>query len=494
MIEAQAAVIVDLKSQCRALRQDLNVSQAEVKRLEQRPTRELLADVNAKLSRERKALRAAERRLVLMEKERSKLRRMLTLASRGYDEAAAAMKEAEDAAKASSTAENKARLRAAEIERDAAAQVALAQSEAAEWMEGALDAVVAAEVEKCGLRTEEQTVQSVRQQAEAGGEFSEPVRTMTGIVMAHECRSGTAIFRPDNASGKGRSQEYRAVVKSVKKSNLLSRTQLWQRSKHLQNEIARVSGGKEAAVAQTAHLINGNLDLFKAALALSRLAPPTPLNLEQWAELGTQVSGCLGEQIRTFFRHHCGNKFPTKAQIFQHYAKSHFAFHTFPYEAVDLVEKKTTLADGSVKVKMVQVSTHGVCGSVTDVGDVLVRVLRHHQAAGNIAYPENIPAGFVPFQLCLDAGAGTTKVILKLNIVKNSDSIKNLVLLAILSKAKDTYAAMAVAFKSVFDDFNQINAEGLWVKVGWRPALPLDHTIELFGAQLEPRLKQMQKQ
>ena len=143
---------------------------------------------------------------------------------------------------------------------------------------------------------------------------------------------------------------------------------------------------------------------------------------------------------------------------------------------------------------MVQVSTHGVCGSVTDVGDVLVRVLRHHQAAGNIAYPENIPAGFVPFQLCLDAGAGTTKVILKLNIVKNSDSIKNLVLLAILSKAKDTYAAMAVAFKSVFDDFNQINAEGLWVKVGWRPALPLDHTIELFGAQLEPRLKQMQKQ
>ena len=51
---------------------------------------------------------------MLMEKERSKLRRMLTLASRGYDEAAAAMKEAEDAAKASSTAENKARLRAAE--------------------------------------------------------------------------------------------------------------------------------------------------------------------------------------------------------------------------------------------------------------------------------------------------------------------------------------------------------------------------------------------
>ena len=95
----------------------------------------------------------------------------------------------------------------------------------------------------------------------------------------------------------------------------------------------------------------------------------------------------------------------------------------------------------------------------------------------------------MPFQLCLDAGAVTTKVILKLNIVKSSDSVKNLILLAILSKAKDTYAAMAVAFKCTFEDFNRINQYGLWVKLAWRPALPLDQKIVLYGPELEPRWK-----
>ena len=114
-----------------------------------------------------------------------------------------------------------------------------------------------------------------------------------------------------------------------------------------------------------------------------------------------------------------------------------------------------------------------------------MRMLKLHQAEGNIAYPENIPPGYVPFQICLDAGAGTTKVILKINIIKNSDSVKNLVLLAILSKAKDTYAAMAVAFESIFDDFNRINMEGLWIKIGWRSALPFEHSVVLFGHELQ---------
>ena len=240
---------------------------------------------------------------------------------------------------------------------------------------------------------------------------------------------------------------------------------------------------------QTTHLVNGNLDFFRAALLESRLAPATPISLDKWAELGTQVSGCLGEQIRTFFRTTCGVKFPTKAQIKAHYGNAHHDFHTFPYEALDYVESKVTSANGTVSTKITKKFTNGVCGSVKSVEDVLVAVLKHHQEAGNIAYPENIPAGFVPFQICLDAGAGTTKVILKLNIVKNSDSIKNLVLLAILSQAKDTHAAMAVAFESVFEDFNRINEHGLWVKMGWRPALPLDHSLELFGPALEPRLR-----
>jgi len=211
------------------------------------------------------------------------------------------------------------------------------------------------------------------------------------------------------------------------------------------------------------------------ALIESRLAPASRVTLEQWAELGTQVSGCMGEQIRTFFRAHCGVQFPTKAQIKEHYGHSHFDFKTFPYEAVERIETKEKQADGTFKIKVTKKFPHGVYGCVRSVEAVLVRMLIYHMENGNIAYPENIPAGWVPFQICLDAGAGTTKVILKINIIKKSDSVKNLVLLAILSKAKDTYV-----FQSIFDDFNRINREGFWIKVGWRPAVPLDGSMQLF--------------
>ena len=68
---------------------------------------------------------------------------------------------------------------------------------------------------------------------------------------------------------------------------------MWQRSKGLMTEINRVSGGGESTCVQTTHLINANLDVFELALNKSRLAPAKPLSLDQWAELGTQVSGCI---------------------------------------------------------------------------------------------------------------------------------------------------------------------------------------------------------
>ena len=489
VIAALAAEIVDLKARNRYLQGELDAERRTTRVLEKRPTREELVDVNQKLAVERKASRAAGRQIAAMKKERTLLRRMLTVADNNFEAAEAALEASKAAAATSKSAELKARAEADARELAAAAQVAAARLEASEWMEEALDEAVAAEVEKRGLLTPQEMLELARQQSR-DGEFTDPIRSITGIVMASECAgSKSTTFRPDNASGKGRVSIYKKVIQSMKKSHLLSSTQLWRRSKDLMAEIHRVGGSAEASVVQTTHLINANNAFFKNALLHSRLAPATPMNLEQWAELGTQVSGCLGDQIRTFFRNTCGNKFPTKSAIKAHYANSHFDFHTFPYEAVDLIESKEKQDDGSIKVKVTKKYTYGVCGSVKSVGDVAVRMLQHHYTNGNIAYPTNIPAGFVPFQICLDAGAGTTKVILKLNIVKNSDSVKNLVLLGILSKAKDTYAAMAVAFKSIFDDFNCINQEGLWVLIGWRPALPLDHSIELFGPDLKLQLR-----
>ena len=84
-------------------------------------------------------------------------------------------------------------MREAAAERDAAAQIALAQLEASEWMEASLDAAVAAEVGKRALRTEEETLAKVRRQAETG-EFSDATRTSAGTVMAKECEGASALF------------------------------------------------------------------------------------------------------------------------------------------------------------------------------------------------------------------------------------------------------------------------------------------------------------
>ena len=153
VIEVQAAVIVELKSKCRALQGELDAARRDIKGLEQRPTKEVLGEVKEKLAEERKARRAAERRVSEMTKERTKLRRMLTLAERGFDEAEAAMEAAQAAEKLATSAKAAAQVRAAEAELQAAAQVVLAQEEAATWMTEALDEAVAAEVEKRGLQT-----------------------------------------------------------------------------------------------------------------------------------------------------------------------------------------------------------------------------------------------------------------------------------------------------------------------------------------------------
>ena len=129
IIAAQAADIVAWKSRCRQLQGELDGATRAVRSLEQRPTQEKLTQVMAQLSDERKALRAAQRKIALMTKEQTKLRRKLTCAEKGFDEAERACQAAVEEAKGVKSAAAKAAVRAATVERDAAAQVALAQAE-----------------------------------------------------------------------------------------------------------------------------------------------------------------------------------------------------------------------------------------------------------------------------------------------------------------------------------------------------------------------------
>jgi hypothetical protein len=105
---------------------------------------------------------------------------------------------------------------------------------------------------------------------------------------------------------------------------------------------------------------------------------------------------------------------------------------------------------------------------VKDLKAVLKSVVRKLAAKRKLGWPANVPANIIPFSLQIDAGGGTTKVVLKLIPALNSDSAKSLTLVGILSNAKDTTEAIHA----------EINAEGLWVDVGWLPALPADRSLE----------------
>ena len=113
-----------------------------------------------------------------------------------------------------------------------------------------------------------------------------------------------------------------------------------------------------------------------------------------------------------------------------------------------------------------------------DLKAVLKSVVRKLAAKRKLGWPANVPANIIPFSLQIDAGGGTTKVVLKLIPALNSDSAKSLTLVGILSNAKDTTEAINAAFGPLYAQFSEINAEGLWVDVGWLPALPADRSLE----------------
>jgi regulator of replication initiation timing len=259
--------IYELKAELREARgenAELRAENANLTRLlNERPTDEEMESVQAKLDSERKARRAAERQIAAMKKERTTLRRMLTIAERGYDEAAAAAAQAklsaDQATAAAATVQGKGakkaaealkkaaalRLKEAELERDAAAQVAAAQFAAQTWIEDALDEAVAETIASRGLMTAEEMVDYARVQS-AVGAFSSPLKQIAAVVMSSECR--TEVTMPTtSASGRGRGVTYMRVAKAIKPSDQLTPKQLRRRSEEIRAAVDHHSAGAPVA-------------------------------------------------------------------------------------------------------------------------------------------------------------------------------------------------------------------------------------------------------
>jgi len=130
------------------------------------------------------------------------------------------------------------------------------------------------------------------------------------------------------------------------------------------------------------------------------------------------------------------------------------------------VTEKALEGGGKKKVK-----TYGTWLRVKDPLDVIRRSAAAHDAAKHITYPANVPASVWPFEVMMDAGGGSTKLVLKHICVRRADSVRELTLLAVLDGVKDTYDAIRMAFAPVLDAICKIMQERTYVSnLQWAPA------------------------
>ena len=196
-----------------------------------------LRRVTEQLGGQRRARATIARQLDAITAENERLRLLLAAAERAFEKAEAVLQrergrvdEARDAAAA-------ARLREAQAERDAAAQVAAAQLAATT----AIEAEVTARIEERGLMSMSQLVDYAQLEA-AVGMVSPPVRKIAAHVMAAECPSGDSSTTLPSTSpdGRGRGAMYVRVVRAIKPSYQLSPRQLWERTQNLRASLTQV--------------------------------------------------------------------------------------------------------------------------------------------------------------------------------------------------------------------------------------------------------------
>ena len=257
------------------------------------------------LKKEALKRRAAERVSSSMERELVRLRALLLAAERHFEKATVALareREAHKAVRVKSAREAAVqRVRAAEREQELAAQVAAAQYAAA----GNLEAALAGRVEDAGLMTLDDFARLAAEEAAAGDGFSPTFRKVAAHVMEGECVGNTSTsLLPTNASGKGRGFTYMRIVASIKASDRLGHTQLWERTKALTKTLEVVSAG--APVAQMANFLNHNKALILKALHNTWLQPPKIIELNDLLSLRAEMSGAMYDAVTRFIRRKTG--------------------------------------------------------------------------------------------------------------------------------------------------------------------------------------------
>jgi hypothetical protein len=177
----------------------------------------------------------------------------------------------------------------------------------------------------------------------------------------------------------------------------------------------------------------------------------------------------------------------TRKEVLAAFEEFAFEYETGTFTSVDEkeieIETKELGSDGKKIKKKVKktVTSHGTWLRVKDPLDVARESARVHAQQGRMAWGFNVPADIWPMTLMIDAGGGTTKVVLKHPCIKRADSVRSLTLLGLLIGVKDTYEAMKIAFGPIYDAISRVNEENLYVQLPWAPQLPSLGKWELRG-------------
>ena len=467
----------------RRLKSELESAQGELRELHAEQRQQTIS-AREQLTEQRQQRAALQRKADGLLAERDRLQQLLLAAERAFNKASAALERERGRVDAARDKEGAARLRAAQAERDAAAEVAAAQRSASETIEAELHT----RIQERGLMTMQQFVDFSTLEA-AVGMTSPGFLSVAANVMSTKCpeASETVTLPSTSASGKGRGGTYMRVVNAIKPSDKLTKRGLWERTQQLKASLNQISGGDgDASIAQLAHFLQSQKELVAAALEGTWLSPPKKLDLEACVSMRSEMSGAMYDAVISFIKEKTGVKTDaTRKEIKAAFDDFSFEYETGKFTSVD--DKEVDGKDGKKTIK--RVTTNGYYLRVKDPLAVLQQSAAVHAKEGRLAWPSCVPHDVYPVCVMLDAGGGSTKVVLKHPCIMRADSVRSITLLAVMTGAKDTYAAMKEAFGPLLKACSDWNRRHTELHLPWAPRLPVDEEFELCGEAKLPTKK-----
>ena len=185
--------------------------------------------------------------------------------------------------------------------------------------------------------------------------------------------------------------------------------------------------------------------------------PPVTLDVETACGICNEASGALGDAIMRTLKE-AGVKIPTKAARKAFFSESWHECETGTLQYPDPKKRGRMLTAAWLRAKSLLI--------------VLQTMARRQAKGGTLAWDANVPADEYWFQLVIDKGGTTTKVLLKFICVEFSDSVGHSTIVGLLDKVKDTYEFEVPAFGPLFNQLNYINRNWICIYSEWHQRIP----------------------